>query len=77
MRALIKTMQQSMLEAMGPNNSDLRNGHLYLIWTLDVRSVIDQRADFGHIELDILLSLLEAVRGGLRIENRNLSEIRL
>ena len=33
--------------------------------------------DFGHIELDILLSLLEAVQRGLRIENRNLSEIRL
>jgi len=30
-----------------------------------------------HIELDILLSLLEAVQRGLMIENRNLSEIRL
>jgi hypothetical protein len=40
-------------------------------------SVIDQRANFGHIELDILLSLLEAVQRELRIENRNLSGIKL
>jgi hypothetical protein len=30
-------------------------------------SVIDQRADFGHIQLDILPSLLEAIQRGLGI----------
>jgi hypothetical protein len=50
-----------------------RRGWLYL----DIQKRFTLIHDFGHIELDILLSLLKVVQRGLRIENKNLLEIRL